>query len=64
MRFILFLVPIFVRAFWNVALVKPYVCVCYLHTVVEESWAGVIKLMSFFVLECKWDSHLAFVIAR
>lgn len=38
------------------------VCVCYLHTVVEESQAGVIKLMSFFVLECKWDSHLAFAI--
>lgn len=29
------------------------VCACYLHTVVEESRAGVIKLMSFFVLECK-----------
>lgn len=37
-------------------------CVRYLHTVVSECRAGVIKLMRFFVLECKWDSHLAFAI--
>lgn len=56
-------VVIFRELYKNTAVVyKRAARVCYLHTVVSESRAGVIKLMRFFVLECKWDSHLAFAI--